>query len=190
MMTSVETYTGRLVDLASPDPDTIDIEDIAWHLSKIPRFVGATTHETTYSVAQHSILVMNRIRQVIPGPSRELLLSALLHDAHEAYTGDFPWPMKRLLDLRAPIERLELRLQRAIYKSLLGNDFRPLHDDPHIDEANLWARSYEAYHLMHSKGRHWSNRILLDDEHILRNMIVWGSTKAYESFRAHYESLL
>lgn len=192
MSTYMETYGGRLVDLASPDPGQISIDDIAWHLSKIPRFNGATRHELAYSTAQHSVLVLNRLRQMMPNPSLNLCLCALLHDAHEAYMGDIISPMKQLLDLRFPLSRLKQRLQRAIYIGLFGEAYEQmeeLSEHPKIHEADLWARSYEAHHLMHSKGRDYNGRVLLEDHDILRTMLVWESMKAYESFLNHYNSL-
>lgn len=185
MSTIMETYSGRLVDLANPDPSQICVEDIAWHLSHLGRFGGATRDEKTYSVGQHSVLVFNRIRQTMPNPSRVVRLTSLLHDAHEAYMGDKIRPMCELLDLRVPLQRLKTRLQRAIYWSLLGEDFEP-YEGPEIKEADDWALRYEAYHLMHSKGRDFQAEAVLDDEHILRNVMVWDSAKAFRSFKNHY----
>lgn len=195
--TSVETYTGQYVDLAKPDPKFIRIEDIAWHLSRIPRFVGATNSENVYNVAQHSVLVLNRVRQ---SASKDLQtvcfqLCALLHDGHEAYFGDFPGPASQLLDMKMPIKRLKERLQRAIYAGLFGQirfngrKFTP-YVGTEIDVADRWARTYEAYHLMHSKGRGYYGRAELEEYEMYRNMIVWNPAQAEEAFLRHYEGIL
>lgn len=55
--TSIETMTGRFVDLVNPDPATIDIHDIAWATSRMPRYVGHTISAIPYTIAQHSIFV-------------------------------------------------------------------------------------------------------------------------------------
>ena len=195
MSTEIETYTGRLVNLAAPQSQDIDIMDIAWALSRAPRFVGMTTSVNVYSVAQHSVLVMNRVKQTVPDAPRSLLVAALLHDAHEAYMGDISRPMSSLLDLRQPISRLKSRLQRAILKGLLGTMCFELGSkaeefDPHIKAADEWARNYEAYHLMHSKGYGWEGVQDLEEEYIYRNVIVHGPAQACESFLNHFKELM
>ncbi len=183
--TRMETYTGRLVDLSRPDPDDICIDDIAWHLSRIGRFGGATNSENVYTVAQHSVLVLNRVKQSMQVPGNSLLMTALLHDAHEAYMGDIVWPMSNLLDLCAPIERLKSRLQRAIHVALCGKGFEA-YEGHVVADADMWARTYEAYHLLHSKGRTMTPYVLLKDEYMLRNMIVWPTQYAEESCKNHF----
>lgn len=54
---SIETMTGKFVDLVNPDPATIDIRDIAWATSRVPRYVGHTISALPYTIAQHSIFV-------------------------------------------------------------------------------------------------------------------------------------
>lgn len=73
----------------------IDIYDIAWSLSQINRFVGHC--KRPYSVAEHSILVADLAR--IDGKAPEVQLACLLHDAHEAYTGDTSAPAKNAIGL-------------------------------------------------------------------------------------------
>lgn len=89
----MQTASGRAVTLSRPAPDAISIRDIAAHLSKICRFAGATS--TFYSVAQHSVLVAQLL--AAHGPAAQMY--GLLHDAHEAYIGDIPQPVKNLLNL-------------------------------------------------------------------------------------------
>ncbi|OZI09210.1 hypothetical protein BWI93_05235 [Siphonobacter sp. BAB-5385] len=84
----IRTYTGKYVNVFEPDPETICIEDIAHALSNMPRFGGHLPE--FYSVAQHSI----RCAQLVPD---HLKLSALMHDASEAYLMDLPRPIKKNL---------------------------------------------------------------------------------------------
>ena len=79
------TYTGKRFHFLEPTPDEVDIRDIAHHLSLLCRFTGAC--RCFYSVAEHSILVA----ELVPW---ELKLSALLHDATEAYINDISRPVK------------------------------------------------------------------------------------------------
>lgn len=82
------TYSGKLVNVIDPDPETIDIHDIAHALANQCRFGGHT--KIFYSVAQHSLLVAAK------APAK-YKLEALMHDAAEAYLIDLPRPVKRLL---------------------------------------------------------------------------------------------
>jgi hypothetical protein len=68
----------------------ISIADIANALPKINRFTGHTSRP--YSVAEHSLLVADLARMA--GATPIVQLAALLHDAHEVYTGDVASPVK------------------------------------------------------------------------------------------------
>lgn len=79
-------YSGDFLDVFDPSPDAIHLSDIARGLAHLCRFGGQTPY--FYSVAAHSILVST----LVPAKIR---LTALLHDAAEAYIGDLPSPIKR-----------------------------------------------------------------------------------------------
>jgi len=64
------------------------IVKIAQQLSRICRYAGATPH--FYSVARHSLLVA----ELVPHDPA-LRLAALVHDAHECWTGDVLRPAKQ-----------------------------------------------------------------------------------------------
>lgn len=81
----ITTYTGKKFHFLAPQPEEIDIIDIAHALSLTCRFGGQCSQ--FYSVAEHSI----RVAEIVPG---EYKLHALLHDASEAYLPDLPRPMK------------------------------------------------------------------------------------------------
>lgn len=93
------TSTGRTIDLLNPSEDQIHIEDIATALSRICRFGGHSS--VFYSVAQHSVLVMKLVELHMEGNrmliNENLNLSALLHDASEAYLGDMISPIKHIV---------------------------------------------------------------------------------------------
>lgn len=82
--------SGLRVDLLDPDERSIDIRDISHGLSNICRFTGQTS--TFYSVAEHCMHVSSIVKARTGDPFLEL--GGLLHDAHEAYTGDISSPMK------------------------------------------------------------------------------------------------
>ena len=83
----IVTYTGKQFFFDDVQPDSIDIRDIAHALSQLCRFTGHSN--LFYSVAQHSLLVSEKM------PGRPIdKLTALLHDAAEAYIGDVSSPLK------------------------------------------------------------------------------------------------
>ena len=85
------TYTGQVFPYDEITPDCLDIRDIAHSLSQLCRFTGHTN--MFYSVAQHSLLVSERMTG---GPADKLC--GLLHDAAEAYTNDLASPLKRWMN--------------------------------------------------------------------------------------------
>jgi hypothetical protein len=94
----IQTYSGKAFDLVFPTPEMVDIEDIAWSLSRINRYNGHTTRR--YSVAQHCV-AMSR-KAMADGHSVEIALAMLLHDASEAYLGDMTRPVQLLLESLMP----------------------------------------------------------------------------------------
>lgn len=78
------TYSGKLIDIFNISIEDIDILDIAYGLSNIPRFAGQVPF---YSVAKHSLVVASFLPE-------KLKLAGLLHDASEAYIGDVISPIK------------------------------------------------------------------------------------------------
>lgn len=96
-MSWIATHTGKAVSLVSPLPHDICLEDIATHLARIPRFVGAAAlGGHPISVGRHCLLVHEIVTSWAPRNATACLW-ALLHDAHEAYTGDITTPMQTAL---------------------------------------------------------------------------------------------
>ena len=100
-MSFITTISGRKYDYSRPH-EWVHLEDIALALSHTCRFMGHC--EPFYSVAEHSC------RVALQCPD-ELRLDGLLHDAHEAYIGDFATPLKS--ELRG-FDSLENFLARAV----------------------------------------------------------------------------
>lgn len=98
----IRTFTGKYINPVEPDPALICIEDIAHALSMQPRFGGHLP--IFYSVAEHSIAVARLVKPA-------LRLTALLHDASEAYLIDVPRPVKEQL---TNYKEIEDRLMRVI----------------------------------------------------------------------------
>lgn len=139
-MTWILTRSGKHFDFADPQPDQVDIIDIAWGLAKECRFAGQCMG--FYSVAQHSVLVS----EIVPA---ELALEGLLHDASEAYCKDIPMPLKALLpDYKA----IEQRVDRAI-RAAFG---LPAECSPEIKRADIILLATERRDLMPHDPAPWA----------------------------------
>lgn len=101
---AIQTFTGRLVDVQIFRREDANLQDIATSLSRLARYNGHT--RDFYSVAQHSAIVA-LVAADLANPTGcadqgGLALKAarwgLLHDAHEAWLGDVPGPLKQLTD--------------------------------------------------------------------------------------------
>jgi len=86
----INTYSGKSFHILNPEPDDIDIKDIAHHLSLQCRSVGAVTRH--YSVAQHSLFVCQLVSEQTADPV--IQMQAIMHDSEEYITGDWPTPIK------------------------------------------------------------------------------------------------
>ena len=137
MTSSILTYNGKLFDVLKPDPNQIDLVDIAAALSKLCRFGGHCRE--FYSVAEHSILASALIQQEYP-EDRMLAAWALLHDASEAYMVDIPRPVKRQL-------QEYVRLEDAIQKTIAERfDLPwPMPDEVHQADTNMLALELRVY---------------------------------------------
>jgi len=103
--TTMQTFTGKLVDLTRFTVEDVRLPDIAHALSCINRFTGHTV--APYSVAQHSVMVS---RLCEPDDA----MWGLLHDASEAYLGDVARPLKVMLPEYVSLEK---QIQQTIAKA-------------------------------------------------------------------------
>jgi 5'-deoxynucleotidase YfbR-like HD superfamily hydrolase len=182
---TLETVTGQLIDVTNIVPENIDLNDIAWSLSRIPRFVGHSITIVPYNVAQHSIFVAKTVQDWIANGSeyteiansifflkncdrdiqQRVCLLALLHDAHEYITGDIPSPVKSIPKVKEIIKELEKKIDAVIRikfdladwpkTKYLDQDLRA-HVEHLIKFADLYSRKIEAYTFIKSRGKDWS----------------------------------
>lgn len=101
----IETSTGLKFDILDPQPEMIEIADIAHALSLLCRFTGHTKY--FYSVGQHSL----HCSFLVP---EEDMLWALMHDASEAYIGDMNRPLKHFSKAGEYYQEVEVKVQNAI----------------------------------------------------------------------------
>lgn len=156
-MTWLQTASGHAVDFLSPDPSQITAEDITTSLSRLPRFNGHTLPNKPWTVAQHSLLVEALLS---PQTNKELQLAALLHDAHEAYTGDITSPLQHAithLNGYNPIRDIQDSLDRTIATTF---KFSPmLFNHPEIVRADFRALALEKTFLMAPEPKPWSQAL-------------------------------
>jgi 5'-deoxynucleotidase YfbR-like HD superfamily hydrolase len=150
-MATLETVSGRKIKVTDPDPASIEITDIAWALSRMPRFSGHSIPYIPYSVAQHCIQVAKELAPY--GPVMQM--HGLLHDAAEAYINDLPSPVKHIPEIHAVIKQLEDSLMTAIYKSL-ELEFPTDEQAEVVKAADKHQQAIEAYNFMYSRGSDWN----------------------------------
>jgi hypothetical protein len=100
----IQTYTGRKFWPLEPEASELDIMDIAHGLAHNCRWTGHCSK--FYSVAQHSILASHLVPEGME-------LTALLHDASEAYLSDLSRPVKHSPEMK-PYRDAEARLEKVI----------------------------------------------------------------------------
>lgn len=133
------TYTGKHFYPMDPNPDDLDIEDIAHALSYICRGNGQV--RTFYSVAEHCINCA--LEAEARGYSRRVALACLLHDASESYMSDVPRPFKKYLK---DYKEMEDRLLSCIYKTFLGTDLTE-EEQKKVKEIDDDLLAYDMLHL-------------------------------------------
>ena len=138
-MTWILTNSGKHFDFADPQPDQIDILDIAQGLANECRYAGQC--RTFYSVAQHSFLAS----QIV---SHRNALEALLHDAAEAYCKDIPRPLKYMLP---DYQEIEERVESAIRERFK----LPAQMSPEVKRADLILLATERRDLMPADDTPW-----------------------------------
>lgn len=106
--------SGRRLDLLSPQPEDIEIEDIAHGLARVARWNGQTLGTHAFSVAQHSLVVTDILAVIEPVLTPKQRLAGLLHDAPEYVIGDLISPFKAAIGL--DYKAFEHRLLTAIYQ--------------------------------------------------------------------------
>lgn len=131
---TIDTRTGETITPLSPEPERVELADVAHALSNLSRFAGQGRY--FYSVARHSVHVSREVEA--RGGDRSAQRWGLLHDASEAYLSDVPAPVKRSLPGYTHAER---RLQRAVREAVdleLSADAERL-----VDRVDADVGSYE-----------------------------------------------
>ena len=175
---SIVTYTGRIIEPLDPNPEDIDLDDIAHALSNQCRFTGHT--KSFYSVAQHSVLVSEHCD---PSDAKW----GLLHDASEAYLSDIARPLKREARFGAVYKEAETRLMMAVsthFSLPRGLTIETIIPQS-VKEADDLLLRWEMRDLMHPRCSEdsWVNTYDLE---ALPRLKTWSPSKAREAFLIRY----
>lgn len=148
----IHTYLGNRYQYGKINK--VYIEDIAHHLSNICRFTGAT--EEFYSVAQHSV----EVSYFLKNQSVMTQLHGLLHDAHEAYTGDINAPLQEYWKdsgVYGVIAQAQDFADDDIYNSL-GLPFPNTHEYAKVKQADRIMFATEASQLLRGGRPAWLDK--------------------------------
>lgn len=142
------TYSGRKFDPSKVETLDVSIRDIAYHLSGNVRYNGSLIFD--YKVAQHCLIVDEIVRETIETDPKyhdltkrqkhDLRLSALLHDAGEAYLPDVPAPLKK--DLPEFVA-----LEERVLKHIFNTFNLPFPYNKIIDNIDKSIRYVEMYSM-------------------------------------------
>jgi hypothetical protein len=169
----MQTFSGIAFDLDPPNPGSVRLIDIAHGLAHQCRFAGQCLK--FYSIAQHSVLVSQIVEKAIGAlPCNKLtaaqkaghVLSALLHDAGEAYTCDVPNPVKivqrehaqvfesRMQDIVESIDRELATVNRVTLTNDVQawvnqqlRDLQEMSTGLYDVEKNVWRAVHVAFNL-------------------------------------------
>lgn len=132
-MSTIQTHSGKLIDLKNMVSSDVDIQDIVYGLSAIRRFNGRGL-----TVLQHTLSMFDYTRTRYKGAERNKVLSyVLIHDLAEAYIGDIIQPVKAAVP---QIATLETSVHCAILNKLYRCDEDRLMVPPYtLPGSNIFA---------------------------------------------------
>jgi hypothetical protein len=155
------TLSRRYWSFHNIEQNHVAIEEIAHGLAFECRY-GNQCPEF-WSVAQHSLLVVDILREHYGISDPMILLQGLLHDASEAFLGDMTTPLKNLLpDYKALEERTQ--------NHLLGNLHVDANLHPSVRLADLLALGIEKRDIWENYDK-WE---VLGNLEIPKDITVWS----------------
>jgi 5'-deoxynucleotidase YfbR-like HD superfamily hydrolase len=185
--------SGRRLDILDPSPLDIELSDIAHGLARVARWNGQTVGDFPFSVAQHSILVLELFRTFDPKADEREQLYALLHDAPEYVMGDIISPFKAAMG--GNYKDVENRLLAAVYLRFSLGAVPPTALVRRIKQADKEAAYHEAVRLAgfeEAEARRFFGEPSVpafDLDAFDRLIRPWPTREAYERFVAAVEDL-
>ncbi|MEY5099132.1 MAG: hypothetical protein RJA36_1851 [Pseudomonadota bacterium] len=153
-MSWILTAHGNGIDLHYTRPEHMVLADVAHSLAQINRFTGHA--QRPYSVAEHSLLVLDIVEHLFAPASVHCRLAALMHDAHEAYIGDISTPLKHTLGETWAL--VEHRMERAL-RSAWGLHTAAYEHRDAIKQADLIALATERAQIMPPSPTLWQSLV-------------------------------
>lgn len=174
----ITTVSHTRVNLNDLNPDDVKITDIAHALSNICRWGGHTP--VYYSVAEHSVILSDFYARR-GNPELNLARAALLHDTVEAYTGDFPTPIKNALPT---LRKVEDECLKVIFKKY-GVDLQFLDQIKPADQAIIKDEADALF-----GGFDWTkNMRYLNGERRAQMFQFWTPERARHEFLTRFREL-
>jgi hypothetical protein len=165
----MQTFSGGAVWPTDMKPEDVNIYDIAHGLSKLCRYGGQCLR--FYSVGEHSV-------HVCDAAPDEHKLTALLHDASEAYLVDVPRPLKPAL---LNYKELEGAIEQAVAQRF-GTAY-PL--PPEVKTLDNRILADERFQNMAKPPRPWVD----NGEALGVRLQFWTPEKAAFEFLARFYQL-
>lgn len=137
--------SGRRLDILDPSPLDVELSDIAHGLARVARWNGQTLGDYAFSVAQHSVLVLEIFRALNREASVSDQLYAVLHDAPEYVMGDIISPFKAAMG--GNYKEVENRLLGAVHLRFSLGALPPASLVRRIKVADRESAYLEAVHL-------------------------------------------
>lgn len=185
--------SGLRLDLLDPSPLDVELSDIAHGLARVARWNGQTLGDYPFSVAQHSVLVLEIFKSLNPGADARAQLYALLHDAPEYVMGDLISPFKAAVG--GSYKEVEHRLLGAVYLRFSLGALPPAALARQIKKADKEAAYFEAVNLAGFEADE-ARRLFgeptvpaFDIEEFDRLIRPWPTREAHDRFVAAVENL-
>ena len=185
--------SGRRLDILDPSPLDVELSDIAHGLARVARWNGQTVGDYPFSVAQHSVLVLEIVRLIDETLDARTELYAVLHDAPEYVMGDIISPFKAAMG--GNYREVEQRLQGAVHVRFGLSAIPPAALLKLIKKADREAAFFEAVELA-GFGRDEARRLFgapsiasFNLERFDRLIRPWPTREAHDRFVEAVESL-
>ena len=185
--------SGRRLDILDPSPLDVELSDIAHGLARVARWNGQTQGDYPFSVAQHSVLVMEIHRALNPECTPHSSLYALLHDAPEYVMGDLISPFKAAIG--GNYKDIEHRLLGAVHVRFSLPAHPPATLVKQIKAADREAAFFEAVNLA-GFDRDEARRLFgeptlpaFDFDQFERLIRPWPTREAHDRFVAAFVAL-
>jgi 5'-deoxynucleotidase YfbR-like HD superfamily hydrolase len=185
--------SGRRLDILDPSPLDVELSDIAHGLARVARWNGQTQGDYPFSVAQHSVLVLELFTASAADAEPQHLLTALLHDGPEYVMGDIISPFKSAMG--GNYKSVEERLLSAIHLRFGLPALPAAALAKQIKKADREAAYYEAVNLAgftpEEARRYFGEPQMgaFDLENFERLIRPWPTREAHDRFVEHFETL-